>query len=252
MVAGGECRPASNRAAAMASNSPRLGGANFIYRATSSMTASNRVEIGMQPRLKRPALLPAPRGGRAITNQSCDQLDIRISYFIFLIFRPTNMHELSKSIQRRLHDANFVTRYFRGDGIDIGAGPDPLGHYIELFPLISSLRAWDIKDGDAELMTSCADEQFDFVHSSHCLEHMRNADVALKNWFRILRPGGHLIVIVPDEDMYEQGIFPSTFNTDHKWTFTVFKTSSWSNSSRNLLELIMSLGERADLIKLEQ
>lgn len=162
------------------------------------------------------------------------------------------MHELSKSIQRRLHDANFATRYFRGDGIDIGAGPDPLGHYIELFPLISSVRAWDMKDGDAELMTSCADEQFDFVHSSHCLEHMRNADVALKNWFRILKPGGHLLVIVPDEDMYEQGIFPSTFNTDHKWTFTVFKTSSWSNRSRNLVELIPSLGETADLIKIEQ
>jgi SAM-dependent methyltransferase len=162
------------------------------------------------------------------------------------------MHELGKSIQRRLHDANFVTRYFRGNGIDIGAGPDPLDRYSELFPLISSVRAWDIKDGDAELMTSCADEQFDFVHSSHCLEHMRNADVALKNWFRILKPGGHLLVIVPDEDMYEQGIFPSTFNTDHKWTFTVFKTSSWSNRSRNLVELIPSLGETADLIKLEQ
>jgi SAM-dependent methyltransferase len=162
------------------------------------------------------------------------------------------MHELSKSIQRRLHDANFVTRYFRGEGIDIGAGPDPLTNYIELFPLISTVRAWDIKDGDAELMTGCADEQFDFVHSSHCLEHMRNADVALKNWFRILKPGGHLIVIVPDEDMYEQGIFPSTFNTDHKWTFTVFKTSSWSNRSRNLFELITSLGASADVIKLDQ
>jgi SAM-dependent methyltransferase len=162
------------------------------------------------------------------------------------------MHELSKSIQRRLHDANFATRYFRGDGIDIGSGPDPLGNYIELFPLISSVRAWDMKDGDAELMASCADEQFDFVHSSHCLEHMRNADIALKNWFRILKPGGHLLVIVPDEDMYEQGIFPSTFNTDHKWTFTVFKTSSWSNRSRNLVDLIPPLGESADLIKLEQ
>src|SRR5258708_2717369 len=82
----------------------------------------------------------------------------------------------------------------------------------------------------------------------HCLEHMRNADIALKNWFRILKPGVHLLVIVPDEDMYEQGIFPSTFNSDHKWTFTVFKTASWSNRSRNLVELIPSLGESADLI----
>jgi O-methyltransferase len=162
------------------------------------------------------------------------------------------MHELSKSIQRRLHDSNFVTRYFSGEGVDIGAGPDPLTHYIELFPLVTAVRPWDIKDGDAELMASCPDDQFDFVHSSHCLEHMRNPDVALKNWFRILKPGGHLVVIVPDEDMYEQGVFPSTFNLDHKRTFTVFKTSSWSNHSCNVVELIMALGESADLIKLEQ
>jgi hypothetical protein len=52
--------------------------------------------------------------------------------------------------------------------------------------------------------------------------------------------------------MYEQGVFPSTFNTDHKWTFTVFKTWSWSNRSRNLFDLIATLGEEADVIKIEQ
>ena len=162
------------------------------------------------------------------------------------------MHELSKSIQRRLHDANFIIRYFVGEGIDIGAGPDPLTQYFELFPLMTGVRAWDISDGDAEYMNGCNDAQFDFVHSSHCLEHIRNPEIALKNWLRILRPGGHLIVMVPDEDMYEQGVFPSTFNSDHKWTFSVFKTSSWSRRTRNLLDLITALGEGVDLIKIEQ
>jgi predicted SAM-dependent methyltransferase len=162
------------------------------------------------------------------------------------------MHELSKSIQRRLHDSNFVTRYFTGEGIDIGAGPDPLNQYFELFPLMTKVRAWDINDGDAEFMNGCDDAQYDFVHSSHCLEHIRNPEIALKNWLRILKPGGHLIVMVPDEDMYEQGVFPSTFNSDHKWTFAVFKTASWSRRSRNLLDLITTLGEGADLIKIEQ
>ena len=162
------------------------------------------------------------------------------------------MHELSKSIQRRLHDSNFITRYFTGDGIDIGAGPDPLTQYVEFFPFITTVRAWDTKDGDAELMASCNDNEFDFVHSSHCLEHMRNPDIALKNWLRILKPGGHLVVLIPEEDMYEQGTFPSTFNPDHKWTFTIFKTSSWSERSRNLTTLIAELGESADVIKLEQ
>jgi len=162
------------------------------------------------------------------------------------------MHELSKSIQRRLHDPNFVTRYFVGAGIDIGAGNDSLGQYLELFPFISSVRAWDVNDGDAQAMEACEDAQFDFVHSSHCLEHMKEPEIALKNWFRILKPGGHLIVIVPDEDMYEQGMFPSTYNLDHKWTFTVFKRSSWSSNSRNVMDLSMALGAEADIIKLEQ
>jgi SAM-dependent methyltransferase len=162
------------------------------------------------------------------------------------------MHELSKSIPRRLHDANFVTRYFVGAGIDIGAGPDALTQYRELFPFVTSVRAWDQADGDAQMMETCVDAQFDFVHSSHCLEHMNDPRVALMNWFRILKPGGHLIVLVPDEDMYEQGVFPSTYNPDHKSTFTVFKRSSWSARSQNVLELLMALGEEADVIKLEQ
>jgi hypothetical protein len=77
------------------------------------------------------------------------------------------MQELSKSIQRRLNDSNFVARYFVGEGIDIGAGPDPLNLYVELFPLITSVRDWDVKDGDAELMTGCDNARYDFVHSSH-------------------------------------------------------------------------------------
>src|SRR3546814_12230808 len=70
----------------------------------------------------------------------------------------------------------------------------------------------------------------------------------LRNWFRILKPGGHLIVTVPDEDLYEQGIFPSAYNPDHKWTFTIWKAASWSPKSRNLIDLVRSLGEAAEEI----
>src|SRR5437868_6738568 len=137
------------------------------------------------------------------------------------------MHESSKSIFRKLADSRYATRYLVGHGVDIGSGPDELGHYGEFFPLMRSCRHWDRPDGDAELMSDVEDGSFDLVHSSHCLEHMRDADNALKNWLRILKPGGHLVCIVPDEDLYEQGIFPSTFNSDHKHTFTIYKKSSF-------------------------
>jgi SAM-dependent methyltransferase len=161
------------------------------------------------------------------------------------------MKECTRAFVRRSRDINFAARYFVGVGIDIGGAPDPLSLYAQFFPRINRIRIWDVNDGDAQFMESVPDERFDFVHSSHCLEHLVDPLVGLQNWFRILKPGGHLVVIVPDEDLYEQGVFPSTYNTDHKWTFTVSKTRSWSDKSRNLVELIGALGEAADLRKLE-
>jgi hypothetical protein len=56
---------------------------------------------------------------------------------------------------------------------------------------------------------------------------------------------------VPDEDLYEQGVFPSTFNADHKWTFTILKPNSWSPKSVNLTELLARFSDTAMILKLE-
>lgn len=162
------------------------------------------------------------------------------------------MKECSKSIMRRLHEPNFSNRYFVGSGLDVGGGPDPLGLYVELFPRMKGVRGWDKEDGDAQTLDGIEDDSVDFVHSSHCLEHVADPAAALDNWFRVLRPAGHLVVMVPDEDLYEQGEFPSTWNGDHKWTFTILKSQSWSDKSINVLELLEKLGPAAELVKLEK
>ena len=162
------------------------------------------------------------------------------------------MKECSKSIQRRLADSNFLRRYFVGNGIDIGGKPDPLALYQELFPLMREIRTWDWEDGDAQYLAGLGDETLDFVHSSHCLEHLVNPETGLHNWLRVLKPGGYMVITVPDEDLYEQGRFPSTFNRDHKWTFTVLKMNSWSHRSINLMDLVRALGPAAEVIKIEQ
>lgn len=161
------------------------------------------------------------------------------------------MKECSKSVPRRLKDSRYASRYFVGAGIDIGGRPDPLALYRELFPQITSLRTWDIEDGDAQLMSEAADESVDFVFSSHCLEHLRDPVEGLRNWFRITRPGGHLVITVPDEDLYEQGVWPSTHNRDHKSAFTLMKARSWCPASVNVLELVRELGPAADIRKIE-
>lgn len=161
------------------------------------------------------------------------------------------MKECSKSISRRLQHPNFLTRYFVGDGIDIGGKPDPLSLYLELFPMMRSVRTWDLEDGDAQFLETVADSSLDFVHSSHCLEHLVEPREGLRNWLRVVKPGGHVIVTVPDEDLYEQGTFPSTFNADHKWTFTMTKRRSWSERSIGVLEMLAGLGPEADTVRVE-
>jgi len=120
----------------------------------------------------------------------------------------------------------------KGKGIDIGCGVDPVTPEVKKF---------DQNDGDANIITQYVHDTFDFVYASHCLEHMHKPREAVLEWWKLVKPGGHLFFLVPDEDLYEQGVFPSRFNPDHKATFTISKTQSWSPVSINVLDLAQSL-----------
>lgn len=161
------------------------------------------------------------------------------------------MKETSKSITRRLQNSQFAVRWFIGQGLDIGAGADPLGQYRELFPGIKGVRPWNAADGDAQYLAGIADNSFEFVHAAMALQRVADPREALKHWFRVLKPGGHLVLTVPDEDLYEQGTFPSQFNPEHHWTFTVFKAKSWSPNSINVTDLVQALGAQAEVKKIE-
>jgi SAM-dependent methyltransferase len=54
---------------------------------------------------------------------------------------------------------------------------------------------WVREAGQLQNISECT---YDFVLSSHCLEHLANPLAALHEWRRITRPSGHLLVIVPD------------------------------------------------------
>jgi SAM-dependent methyltransferase len=123
------------------------------------------------------------------------------------------MKESEKSLKRRSTKKNRTL--FKGYGIDIGAGNAGLNK-IGGF----NCYEWDTKDGDAQLMAGVPDTSYAWVHASHCLEHMIDPFAALTNWVRILKPSGHLVITVPDWEMYEREVWPSQFNPDHKWCFT--------------------------------
>ena len=147
----------------------------------------------------------------------------------------------SISILRRVHDSRYATRYLVGNGLDVGGGIDSIALFGDMFPAMKNCFVFDMQHGDAQYLERIEDESFDFVYSSHCLEHMVDPAVAIKHWIRVVKPGGHLVIQVPDEDLYEQGHWPSRFNHDHKHTFTMFKTESWSPVSINVIDFVRAV-----------
>jgi SAM-dependent methyltransferase len=151
------------------------------------------------------------------------------------------MDESLKTKNKRSSD--FFSKYLSGNVIDIGAGNDLVTPNAERF---------DMEDGDANHISQYRKvESYDSVHSSHCLEHMVNPANALNEWWSLVKPGGYMIIVVPDEDLYEQGIWPSIFNVDHKSSFTLKSEKSWSPVSYNLEKLIEGL-RGSEVISIER
>lgn len=73
-------------------------------------------------------------------------------------------------------------------------------------------------DGDAALLEGVAKDAFATVYASHILEHMPDPVTAVRRWYEVLAPGGHLVIMVPHRDLYERRIrLPSVWNDDHKF-----------------------------------
>jgi hypothetical protein len=132
------------------------------------------------------------------------------------------MKEASKAALRRFkEDSVFWSNVFKGVGLDIGPGDDPCDANVK-WP-ITLLEKFDQDRGDANFIRwHFDDESLDFIHSSHSLEHMsRHPWNCLIDWCSLLKVGGHLVFTVPDFEMYEHSHWPSRYNYDHKWAFTI-------------------------------
>lgn len=80
-------------------------------------------------------------------------------------------------------------QFCTGQGLDVGAGRWPLPGAIPV-ELAEGGDAMELPHG-----------QFDFVFSSHCLEHLVNPVAALEHWRSRIRPGGVLFLYLPHPDM---------------------------------------------------
>lgn len=121
--------------------------------------------------------------------------------------------------------AHLTVPYLQGKGLDIGCGlakiwPSAIGidsmkdyggptggNIIPSVSIVSEGEQLDFKD-----------KSLDYVFSSHFLEHVVDYKAALKEWWRVIRPGGHLVLYLPHKEFYPN-IGKEGSNPDHKHDF---------------------------------
>lgn len=96
----------------------------------------------------------------------------------------------------------------RGALLDIPAGEGALAARLidagfdvrccDLYPEIFRLEGADIQQGNLDADLPFADQSFDYVTCLEGLEHIENPQQAMREFARVLKPGGHLIVSVPN------------------------------------------------------
>lgn len=115
--------------------------------------------------------------------------------------------------------------YTRGVGLDLGCGHSkPFAHFIGIdnnsdFELFGAQAADRNITGDVSKLPLFGDESMDFVFSSHTLEHIVDYKATLAEWWRVVKPGGYMILYLPHKDFYPNIGTPGS-NCDHKHDFT--------------------------------
>jgi len=101
---------------------------------------------------------------------------------------------------------SFFLPYLKGDGVDIGFG----GRGVLPTSINIDLPNFEVKHGnDSQHLSGDAKELYwfntevlDYVYSSHCLEDFLETRKALVEWIRVLKVGGVLALLLPDQQRF--------------------------------------------------
>jgi SAM-dependent methyltransferase len=133
----------------------------------------------------------------------------------------------------------FLNYFTSGKGIEIGGLSQIFKNEIPIYPIIDNLDGcnfaaqtiWEgnIEEGtsynffeakkgyqyicEASNLTNVPSEHYDFLISSHCLEHCANTLKTIKEWLRVIKIGGVILLILP----YKEHTF------DHNRAVTKFE-----------------------------
>jgi predicted SAM-dependent methyltransferase len=125
--------------------------------------------------------------------------------------------ESRKSYEDKIR-TGFFEKYMSGKGLEIGG----TGYLNGVVPILDTATNIDIDylgyDGKT---LPFPNESQDYIYSSHCLEHISDYNQALREWMRVLKVGGHMVISVPHQFLYEKRKNkPSRWNGDHKRFYT--------------------------------
>jgi len=118
-----------------------------------------------------------------------------------------------------------IVPFTRGAVMDLGCGPHKAyAHFIgvdnlkdvELFGI--QMRPDLVIPDCSDLQPHVIDGSLDAIFSSHLLEHIEDAEGALRSWWKAIKPGGHLCLYLPHCDLYPRIGTPGS-NPDHKHDF---------------------------------
>jgi SAM-dependent methyltransferase len=126
--------------------------------------------------------------------------------------------EARKTYAAKLEDG-FIEKYLSGMAIlDVGYK----GYENDVVPIVPQAIGIDVDfPGYDGCRLPFPDQSQDAVFSSHCLEHIEDAQAALSEWFRVLKTNGFLVLCVPHQHLYERKSSPpSIWNPDHRRFYT--------------------------------
>ncbi|MFT3748446.1 MAG: class I SAM-dependent methyltransferase [Agriterribacter sp.] len=125
--------------------------------------------------------------------------------------------EARKTFKEKL-ESGFFDKYMPGVGLDIGG----TGYIDNVLPILPGAIIVDLDypGYDGETLPFKTNSQ-DYVYSSHCLEHISDYKNAIREWHRVTKENGFIIIAVPHKYLYEkQEALPSRYNADHKRMYT--------------------------------